>query len=433
MTVVEKPVFDFQRYQELFSVRQNRGVNGLTPEAALERVRAFGLPTRHHELWRYFNTAFFNKTDWHGPVKPLDFELTCHALYQSFAARYTGYIIIFYNGYPWMLPATAAALQAEGVCHWVSPGGTWGGASDVPSTIRWPERYENVMTCLTTGLMTHGFWLAIPPAQVLHQPILFFHINDVADGSAVFPRMQITVGEDSRCDLYEYYQTDSDMLSVPLLDIELAPRAQLRYGKRVRGQAGYHVSQMRIAQYEQSQSVCIYDGEGQSAIRQDIAVRLCGREAQTTWYGMGHAERTQVLDVNMQIEHVASHTRSWQRIHALAEAEGTCTFLGRVIVPRGVTDIKAYEVNRNLVMGANARVNTRPQFEIEADDVVCSHGATVGDLDPHALFYLQSRGFSEQQARELLKRAFVQEIEAILYQDEFLGLFWRAKEYLDAE
>ena len=127
----------------------------------------------------------------------------------------------------------------------------------------------------------------------------------------------------------------------------------------------------------------------------------------------------------MRIEHVASHTRSDQRIHALAEAHGTCTFLGRVIVPRGVEKIEAREVNRNLVMGVDARVNTRPQFEIEADDVVCAHGATVGDLDEAALFYLQSRGFSESEARELLNRAFVQEIKALLRQDAFLGLFWQ--------
>jgi len=141
-------------------------------------------------------------------------------------------------------------------------------------------------------------------------------------------------------------------------------------------------------------------------------VQLAEPGASVSLNGLFAPTGTQHLDTHIRIDHAAAHTQSRQDYRGIAAARGRGVFNGKVIVRPHAQKIDARQSNRNLLLSATAEIDTRPELEIYADDVKCSHGATTGQLDPVSLFYLRSRGLGEEEARALLIRAFAQSMLA---------------------
>jgi len=139
---------------------------------------------------------------------------------------------------------------------------------------------------------------------------------------------------------------------------------------------------------------------------------LAGNGANASLNGLFAPAGTQHLDTHTLVDHVAPHTTSDENYRGVAEGRGRGVFNGRVIVRPGAQKIDARQSNRNLLLSPTAEIDTKPELEIYADDVKCSHGATTGQLDATALFYLRSRGLSEADARAVLIRAFAESVLA---------------------
>ena len=145
---------------------------------------------------------------------------------------------------------------------------------------------------------------------------------------------------------------------------------------------------------------------GAAIARHDINIDLAGRGAQCTLNGLYSASGRQHVDYHTRIDHRVEHCNSFEDYKGVLSGRGRGVFNGRVIVHEGAQKTDAYQSNKNLLLSADAEVDTKPQLEIYADDVKCAHGATVGQLDERMVFYLRSRGIGEAEARALLTYGF---------------------------
>ncbi len=145
-------------------------------------------------------------------------------------------------------------------------------------------------------------------------------------------------------------------------------------------------------------------------IRNNVYTRLNGEGAVNETLGLSLVDKTQHIDSYTFVDHAVPNCTSRQNFKYILDDHATAAFTGRILVQPQAQKTEAYQKNNNILMTSDARVNTKPQLEIYADDVKCSHGATIGQLDPNAIFYLQSRGISKREARMLLMYAFGHEI-----------------------
>jgi Fe-S cluster assembly protein SufD len=192
-----------------------------------------------------------------------------------------------------------------------------------------------------------------------------------------------------------------------VLDVELGARSQLHLYRLQRSSArAFHIERIdaRVGEYA---GFVLRDSQlGGSLARLDLHASLDGRGASTELTGVFLADGSRHLDTHALVEHRAIETTSLQDYRGIAANKGRGVFNGKAIVHEGAQKSNARQVSRNLLLTPGAEIDTKPDLEIYADDVQCSHGATTGQLDPNALFYLRSRGLDEAEARSALTRAF---------------------------
>ncbi len=149
---------------------------------------------------------------------------------------------------------------------------------------------------------------------------------------------------------------------------------------------------------------------GSALARQDIHIELAQRGAEVDLFGLFFPQAGQHMDIHTRIDHLAAETRSSEAYRGMAGERGRGVFNGKVVVHPDAQRIDARQSSANLLLGERCEIDTKPELEIYADDVKCSHGATVGELDHDALFYLLSRGLAEPTARALLTYAFANKV-----------------------
>jgi Fe-S cluster assembly protein SufD len=151
-------------------------------------------------------------------------------------------------------------------------------------------------------------------------------------------------------------------------------------------------------------------GFGGKLRRHDLIVKLLGEGANTVMNGICITQAEQHYDNHSIIEHVAPHCDSEQTYRSMAAGESQSVFNGRILIHRNAQKSNANMSNKNLLLSAGAEIDTKPELEIYADDVKCAHGATIGQLDKEALFYLVSRGIDKEEAASMLSLGFINEL-----------------------
>jgi Fe-S cluster assembly protein SufD len=173
---------------------------------------------------------------------------------------------------------------------------------------------------------------------------------------------------------------------------------------------GYHVSSVHVQQEASSRYESHVIALGGALSRTDIETRLAAAGAETVLNGLYMAGGRQHVDHHTRIDHLAPHTRSAEYYRGVLAGRARAVFNGKVVVHPDAQKTDAHQTNANLLLSADAEVDTKPELEIYADDVKCSHGATVGQLDEDALFYLRARAIDLETARSLLTYAFAEDI-----------------------
>jgi Fe-S cluster assembly protein SufD len=262
------------------------------------------------------------------------------------------------------------------------------------------ERYP--LAHVNTALLDDALLLAIEPGIDAGRIDLRFGSGDDA---AIVSRVRIELGPGSRLRLVEQHAEDRPTNAI--VDFAIGQGAALEHTRLLPASTvpGWLLATVHVGRdgiYE-----LVGHALGSPTRRNDVHVRLDGERARTQIDLKCAAHRKDKLDHHIVVEHLGVDTFSRQTVHGLATNQGELTFDGRIHIRPGAQRSDARLTNKNLLLDRRARINAKPELEIYANDVKCSHGATVGQLDPNHVFYLRSRGVDEASARAMLTRAFL--------------------------
>ena len=382
-------------------------------EAAMARFAAAGLPTRRDEGWRYTDLRRLDRLDLAGetargdggaapdlpgPIASLDAER-----------------IVFVDGRYDAARSLRGALPA-GVRLDVLSARLGNGSDDAaailgPGLGEWNGAGQEGLASLNAAMARDGVVLDLPDGARLERPVLVVHLSSGAAG-AVHPRSVLRLGAGAEAELVEIFAGHpGGGWTNSVLEGAVGQGGRLRHAVLIRpGADAVHTGRMtmhvaRDAGYA-TQAITL----GGRVVRNEFVVRLSGTGAECSLSGGALAHARRHVDHTTEITHAAPHCESEQIFRNVADDNARTVFQGRVVVERDAQKTNARQSSRSLLLSPGAEAQNKPELRIFADDVKCSHGATVGDLDRDALFYLRARGIDEDEARALLTRAFVADL-----------------------
>jgi Fe-S cluster assembly protein SufD len=340
---------------------------------AADSLRAHGLPTNKTEAWRFTPVRSLVNTEF---ARAPSHTPTVGLLSEGVTAR-----------------SLNAVLQSEP--ELLEGRLDLGGA---------PEHFA----ALNTALFTDGLWIDVPAGVVVEMPIEIAY--PTTGTGVVYPRVLVTVGESAELTLVETYAgAAAERLTNSVMDIDVARNAKVNH-VRVHENAALQVGRLDVRQAADSRYQSTVVTLGGALLRFDVRCLLQGKGAECQLDGAYLVDGEDHVDHHTLVEHQAPHCRSNQIYRGIASGKGTAVFDGIVIVHRGAQKTEAHQENRSLLLSDTATIHTKPHLEIDADDVICTHGATVGALDEDQLFYLRARGIPEDLAQAMLIYAFLDSI-----------------------
>lgn len=421
-----------ERYRQLFESRA-WPKDALTElrGAALERFLTLGFPTQRDERWKYTNLRRLESRTFALP------EPSPVAPASSRWVSDVGQRIVFVDG-QWMPGLSNPTAQPPGVT--VLTIGQWI-RHDADATAHFLSHSladpDNAFENLNTAFFEDGVVIEIAPDTRVDAPIYIVH-QWQSTGRMTHPRIVVRAGQHSSVTFIEHYigAPDVESFTNAVVTIDANPGANVQhYRLQQEGAKTFHIGTVRARLLQDARYAAHDIALGATIGRSDITAVLEGHGAEAKLRGVFSPSGTQHHDVYTRIEHVAPHTTSEEEYRGIADGRGRGVFNGKVKVHPHAQKIDARQLSRNLLLAPTAEIDTKPELEIYANDVKCSHGATTGQLDAIALFYLRSRGVSAEEARMLLIRAFA---ESILLTIEPKGLraaleTWLRERFIDPE
>jgi Fe-S cluster assembly protein SufD len=270
---------------------------------------------------------------------------------------------------------------------------------------------------LNTAFATDGGFVHIAPGTVVEPAIhLLFIATDAPEGTprrVSYPRNLVVAGEGARVTVVETYVGHGAYFTCGVTEIDVGRDAAVdHYRIQSESAEAFHMATLQLDQHDGSTFASHAISSGGHIARYDANAYLGGEGVHTTLNGLYLARGTQHIDNHMWVEHARPGGTSHELYKGILEGEASAVFTGRILVREGAQETDAVQSNRNLLLSEGALVNSNPQLEIYADDVRCTHGSTVGQLDEESIFYLRSRGIGEEAARSLLIYAFASDIVA---------------------
>jgi Fe-S cluster assembly protein SufD len=392
----------------LDSVPAVDGWLGEQRRAAADFVRRHGLPDVRQEAWKYTSLAPLKAIAYRATTAddaaPLDAR-SLAALPSACASRYR---LVLVNG---RYRADLSALDAlpAGVRVQSLAVALAGDATAVPEVFAPAPTPASALATLNSALTADGALVELDPGCVLDEPLHLVHVVAGDDALLCVPRVVVRLGHDARARIVEEYlgvDGNRNLTSV-VTTLALAAGATLHH-HRLQGEPDTTAHVGRVVARLQEHASLHSDAVafGGALTRVDIEVELAARGARCVLNGLFAVGGNQHVDHHTVVDHQVGDTHSEERYHGILDDRSRGVFNGKVIVRPDAQGITARQASHNLLLSRGAEIDTKPELEIYADDVSCSHGATVGELDPAALFYLRSRGVPVAEARALLTYAF---------------------------
>ncbi len=267
---------------------------------------------------------------------------------------------------------------------------------------------------LNTAFVRDGAFVSVPDGVSVPEPIyLLFISTERAMPTVTYPRVLIVGGRDSTATVLVSFESlgDGAYFTDAVTEVVAGPGARLRCVTLQReSDAAYHVSTTNVTQARDSSVSTVTVDLGGALVRHDLSVLLAepGASASLNGLYLGRGERH--VDNHTFVDHAVPGASSDEVYKGILDDDSRGVFVGHVLVRPDAQHTVAHQVNKNLLLSHGAEADTQPKLEIFADDVTCTHGAAVGQLDPAALFYLESRGIGEEAACALLVHGFVREV-----------------------
>ncbi len=374
--------------------------------AALERAQTLNFPSERHDDWRFTDLSSLFQHGFH-PVDAFA-RLTRGDIGKFFI---TGTIrLVFVDGcYDPDLSELSGADAGVAVKSLVECLGD----SQVEQHFARHAAYDqDAFTALNTRFFEDGAWVHV--SGEVAAPIHILHVASKRElPSAVYPRCLVVMEHGSTATIVEDYAgVDGGIyLSNAVTEVVVKDRAHLQHVRIQREEKNaFHIGHCSVVSGRASVYTAISLAFGARVSRLTQHISQHGEGAEMHLNGLALIGGRQIADTHTRIEHAVPRGKSTQLHKCIADGSAHAIFSGKIVVHTGATGTDSAQSSRNLLLSGKARIDTQPQLEIFNDDVSCKHGATVGQIDADALFFLKSRGLSEERARNLLTHAFAAEI-----------------------
>lgn len=376
-------------------------------KTAANKFTESGFPTTRHEDWRYTNLApaVSTSNDWLASTRLSPHSPTQSA--QAIRAAIDAHWILIQNGSIELDDSTFPSGVSVSLLSDKD-----GGAIVEKVTI------DDSLAQLNAALLIDGIKISIAPGTVVDKPIGILLDDHANEGPLVTQsRLLIDVQNGASAQFVEAHLSSGDaaVFSNNVIQIDLNQHATVDY-VRIQQRARHHIS-TNMLNVELAESAtfshCSFDFGG-SLVRNDITARMHGRNTNVAMNGLYLAGDQQHIDNHTRVDHIKGPSKSDEEYRGILTGKSRCVFNGKAIVHRGADGTDANQANHNLLLSEQAEIDTKPELEIYADEVKCSHGATVGQLDESALFYLRSRGLDLDDATRLITRAFASKVLSLL-------------------
>ena len=283
----------------------------------------------------------------------------------------------------------------------------------LPSYLAGFKGSEEVFTALNTASMTDGAIVWVPNEQEVETPIQILYVATATQTTIAHPRCLVVVESDSQLTLIEDFVSlhEGVYLTNSVTEILIDDNAQVNHTRVQRDSIdAFHIGKTVVSQARDSRYTCNAISLGAKLSRHNLEVHQNGEQTETTLNGLTMLAGEQLGDTHSTIAFTKPYGTSNQLHKCIVDDRGRAVFNGKIFVPKPAQLTNAGQLSRTLLLSPKARVDTKPQLEITADNVKCAHGATVSQLEDDEVFYLQSRGINQDEARKLLVYAFAHEV-----------------------
>ena len=365
-----------------------------------------GFPHKKVEAWKYTSLK--------------DIQATNYTLWQPTHAKKTfapevlhpywiegSHRLVFVNGF-----FSAEMSNTDGANFTVTPlleALHKGGVSFVSKYFNADTEKGDVFTALNTAYAAEGVYIEVPKGKVVEKPIQLLYLSDSTVPTCYQPRNIISVGENAELKVIEMHHNlcEQQVLTNAVTEVFVAKDAHLDYYKLQNDKLNASlIDNTYISQEAQSHASVHTFSFGGTLTRNNLNFYHHGEYLESTLKGLSILQGTQHTDHYTLVNHAQANCESHQDYKSIVNGEATNVFNGKIMVEQIAQKTNAYQQNDNILLSEKATVYTKPQLEIFADDVKCSHGCTVGSLSPESLFYLQTRGIGKKEASALLTYAF---------------------------
>jgi Fe-S cluster assembly protein SufD len=372
--------------------------------AAIERVRQSGLPTIRNERWKYTNLKSL------AGIAFQSAERVTAPIASDRLPSIAGVIrIVFVDGWyradlsTKTLPTGLAIANVAALLH------------DDPDALRTmfaePDGNQDVLGALNLAFATDGYVIRLAANAVIEAPIEIIHVVSPTDTAVAIHSRNVVIAEaNSSAVIVDSFIGDVGSLywSQPATDVRIGAGATLRhYRNQNEGAKAYHTAATAVSVADNGRYDSFLLTTGAALSRNEIAVTLDGPGASCRLDSGYLARGRQHVDNTTEIIHAKPHTTSAEVYKGVLDDQARGVFQGRIVVAKDAQKADGHQLNKTILLSDRAEIDTKPELEIYADDVKCSHGAAAGELDEDALFYLRARGIDQADARRMLVEAFI--------------------------
>jgi len=410
----------FEDLAEKVSENINTDKLTLAKKTALEAIENNAFPTTRNEEWKFtdIKSILSNKFDLQSEKDSSnsDLDLNEFDYFLNKNKDLNSHILVFINGHfsekHSDIKTTNDKISIKTLSNTETSSSTFEKFLDkFPSTSG--KDSVSIFSDINTAFATDGYVIELENNQELELPVFVYFVNDASQKNTLSQlRNYISVGENSRCTVVENYITkgENPNLTNILTSVNVEKYANVKqYKLQIDAKSQFQVGSTHTKQADNSSFTNTTISLAGKLIRNDLRI-ISGEHCESFMNGLYLLNEKTHVDNHTVIDHIRPNSYSNETYKGVLDGKSRAVFNGKIFVRQAAQKTNAFQSNKNVLLSDDAILITKPQLEIWADDVKCSHGATTGKLDEEALFYLQARGIPKQKAKVLLLQAFAEEV-----------------------
>ncbi|SFT39375.1 Iron-regulated ABC transporter permease protein SufD [Algoriphagus locisalis] len=372
-------------------------------EAGKTAFQAQGFPTNKSEEYKF--TAITKKIEQNiQNLAPAGaFDVTAEQVKANVFEGYAGDVLVFANGH--FLPSLSSTIEGVEVAALSDK------ADTALGSIAKPEK--DPFCALNQSSFEGGIFISVPKKAQVQKPILLLNFFKADTGQVIQPRVWIEAGDFAEVTFINHSVnlSDASYFVNKVVEVKGGVNTQIRYYKLQNdGKNAIEVSNLETDILKDGRFSSVTISLSGEMVRNNLSLNILGSNSEGNMYGLYLLNGKTHVDNHTNVDHTVAHAESNELYKGILADSSRGVFNGKIFVRQDAQKTNAFQQNNNILLSEDAVVNTKPQLEIWADDVKCSHGCTTGQLDEEALFYLQARGIAKDQAKGLLLYAFAGEV-----------------------